>query len=271
MGCCPDKDASNDPGSNTKRNDTEKKESDNNNAGQNESNAKEVEDANKDDEVKKDDEIKEDTVIATRKEIRSLSSKESDRFFNAIKKMMENKNGEAGTSEFFRCASYHGQPAPIYCQHGRETFPGWHRIYLMDFELAIKKADKELGNDGNIGLPYWDWTLKPEDGLPEIVSKKFNWTNDLFPKSISNPPKLIRADNKRVTKDLERYAVMKEANDCLLNAQHYAHASTGNEGITPYPSIETPHNSVHVIVGGRGGPMGSVAWAAYDIAFWYVL
>ena len=68
--------------------------------------------------------------------------------------MMVSKNGVAGSSEFFRLASYHGQPAPIYCQHGRETFPGWHRIYLMEFERALQAADRELGGDGFIGLPY---------------------------------------------------------------------------------------------------------------------
>ena len=34
-------------------------------------------------------------------------------------------------------------------------FPGWHRIYLQQFELALQAADKANGNDGKIGLPYW--------------------------------------------------------------------------------------------------------------------
>ena len=74
----------------------------------------------------------------TRYEIREMSKAQQDRFFDAIDKMMENKDGVPGTSEFFRCASYHGNPPPIYCKHGRETFPGWHRIYLLDFEKAIQ-------------------------------------------------------------------------------------------------------------------------------------
>ena len=59
-------------------------------------------------------------------------------FFDAIDKMMENKDGKPGTSDFYRCASYHGNPPPIYCKHGREQFPGWHRIYLLDFEKALR-------------------------------------------------------------------------------------------------------------------------------------
>ena len=91
--------------------------------------------------------------VVIRREIRSLSEAEGKRFFDAIDQMLKNKAGP-GTSEFFRCASYHGQPAPIYCQHGRETFPGWHRIYLMEFEKALRAADRELGT--LYIFPYFD-------------------------------------------------------------------------------------------------------------------
>ena len=67
---------------------------------------------------------------------------------------MQNRNGP-GTSEFYEIASYHGQPPPIYCEHGRETFPGWHRIYLYEFEQSLQRADRRNGNNGNIALPYW--------------------------------------------------------------------------------------------------------------------
>eukprot|EP01084_Bolivina_argentea_P053345 97923_1 len=176
----------------------------------------------------------------------------------------------SGTSEFYRCASYHGQPAPIYCQHGRETFPGWHRIYLMDFEKAIQAADKQLGNDGNVSLPYWDWSQNPEDGIPKIVRERFTgWPDDFWPDSMkgqSRTSRLIRASDSQVTAQLRSWGVTSDASDCLLATQHWAHASTRFQGT--YPSIETPHNSIHVIAGGNGGQMGSVAWASYDIVFW---
>lgn len=52
-----------------------------------------------------------------------------------------------------------------------------------------------------------------------------------------------------------------------MQTQHWAHASTATTS-RMYPSLEQPHNSMHVIVGGSGGTMSSVAWAAYDIIFW---
>ena len=198
--------------------------------------------------------------MVIRREIRSLSEAEAKRFFDAIDKMLENKSGP-GTSEFYRCASYHGQPAPIYCSHGRETFPGWHRIYLMDFEKALQAADRALGNDGNVALHYWDWTQNPEDGLPKIVRERFNsWPDDFFPESLKDNPsvqRLRRANDRQITSQLRSWGVAREATDSLLATQHWAHASTRFSG--PYPSIESPHNSIHVIVGGNGGQMGSVA------------
>ena len=96
--------------------------------------------------------------VVTRREIRSLSDSEKKRFFDAVDTMMKNENGP-GTSEYYRLASYHGMPPPIYCEHQRETFPGWHRVYLHDFEQTLQRADIKNGNDGNISLPYWYTTI----------------------------------------------------------------------------------------------------------------
>ena len=42
----------------------------------------------------------------------------------------------------------------------------WHRAYLVKFEQALQAADVANGNDGDIGLPYWDCT---DTSHPEIV------------------------------------------------------------------------------------------------------
>ena len=54
---------------------------------------------------------------------------------DAVHKMMENKSGSE-TSEFFRIAGYHGWPSS-YCNHGNETFPIWHRAFVIEMEKAI--------------------------------------------------------------------------------------------------------------------------------------
>ena len=70
-------------------------------------------------------------------------------------------NDSPETSPFFELAGYHGWPGNgnermySYCEHRQETFPGWHRAYLVAFEKGLQEADRALGNDGQIALPYW--------------------------------------------------------------------------------------------------------------------
>eukprot|EP01084_Bolivina_argentea_P297208 512002_1 len=229
-----------------------------------------IENSSEDDEVdeKEIEEAKQPEIAyVTRKALRKMSKEEIDRFFDAVDTMMKSPDGP-GTSEFFRLAAIHGMPRPIYCQHGRETFPGWHRIYLFKFEVALQKADKDNGNDGKIGLPYWDWTSKPEEGLPPSIRERFKvWPDDLFPTNVTPRYPLKRDSDKNIGAKLVSWGSIQSAFDCLLATQHFAHASTGDEQ-PDYPSVEHSHNHLHVIIGGNGGTMSSVAWAAYDIAFW---
>eukprot|EP01084_Bolivina_argentea_P261510 441953_1 len=214
-----------------------------------------------------------------RREIRSLTKDEFDRFVNAVNTMMKNKNG-SGTSEYFRLASYHGEPGD-YCHHNKESFPGWHRIYIYKFEQALQSADIENGNDGNIFLPYWDWTTNTSDKLStDILRGEFTeFPSDFWPENFwdsypnTNPEfekRPVRASDELVTQFIEdeRYGVLTEARDCVLNAEHWKHATKSYMEFSDYASIESPHDSIHGIVGVTGGQMGSVAWAAYDIVFW---
>ncbi|KAH8091503.1 metalloendopeptidase [Aureococcus anophagefferens] len=119
--------------------------------------------------------------VVTRCEARKMPPALQERYAAAVLKMRENKDGAPGTSEYFRLAVMHGgmpelprASFPEYCVHGQEAFPTWHRPYLLDFERALRRADLALGNDGNIGLPYWDWCEPEVNGeiLPGIVRKK---------------------------------------------------------------------------------------------------
>eukprot|EP01047_Picozoa_sp_COSAG01_P110262 COSAG01_NODE_39094_length_481_cov_0.814136_1_plen_116_part_01 len=103
-----------------------------------------------------------------------------ERFAAAVNQMRENTEGP-GTSPFFKLAVMHGGMPPLsqrefpeYCAHRRECFPHWHRPYLVEFEHALQRADIKLGGDGNIALPYWDWSETEVNGevFPRIVREK---------------------------------------------------------------------------------------------------
>ena len=76
-----------------------------------------------------------------RKDIRSLSSSEQTRFYNAAVQMLTNTFRGGESSEFFRIAKMHGCPEPFYCSHGIESFLSWHRPFLIEFEEALQRAD----------------------------------------------------------------------------------------------------------------------------------
>eukprot|EP00928_Gymnodinium_smaydae_P078046 TRINITY_DN6164_c0_g1_i1.p1 TRINITY_DN6164_c0_g1~~TRINITY_DN6164_c0_g1_i1.p1 ORF type:complete len:1000 (+),score=140.68 TRINITY_DN6164_c0_g1_i1:170-3169(+) len=202
-----------------------------------------------------------------RKEIRKMPLHEQRRFVAALRKLFENKNGP-GTSEYFRIAGYHGWPSQ-YCHHAQETFPGWHRGYLVELERALMKADMELGNDGRIGLPYWDWTVEDIDGqyFPRILREEFG----TMPKDLlesGDTSNLNRYGYRYVRHDgelkarLRAAAVADQVDQCLSVAEHWMHASVrfASHGF----SLESPHNSVHVAI---GFPLSTVEYAAFHPIF----
>eukprot|EP00198_Chlamydomonas_reinhardtii_P012027 XP_001701364.1 predicted protein [Chlamydomonas reinhardtii] len=99
--------------------------------------------------------------IVVRQDIRTMSQAMQVRVCEAIEKMMERgwsataqsriwaegpwsvEAGDWAPSEYFRLARYHGWDRN-YCAHGNETFPGWHRAYLLDFERTMQVRGRGL-------------------------------------------------------------------------------------------------------------------------------
>ncbi|EOD20284.1 hypothetical protein EMIHUDRAFT_242159 [Emiliania huxleyi CCMP1516] len=206
----------------------------------------------------------------TRKEIRMMSPEEQQRYAAAVKKMMENTSGPE-SSEFFRLAGYHGWPGNgaernySYCEHRQETFPGWHRAYLIAFEQSLRDADRALGNDGHIGLPYWDVLARPElngQVVPSIVKEHFG-NGTAVPRALldeSLPPGgaahqrkrlwdegYAIADDADLKRTIESQRLPEKIGDALWIRQHYRAAST--YGTSSRDSVETPHDLIHVLSG----------------------
>eukprot|EP01006_Ploeotia_vitrea_P051524 TRINITY_DN67571_c7_g10_i1.p1 TRINITY_DN67571_c7_g10~~TRINITY_DN67571_c7_g10_i1.p1 ORF type:complete len:1088 (-),score=194.31 TRINITY_DN67571_c7_g10_i1:193-3186(-) len=219
--------------------------------------------------------------LALRKEINHMTPAEQQRFMNAVFKMMENTHGPE-TSEFFRLAGYHGWPGDGhghgYCTHRQENFPGWHRIYLREFERALQAADRALGNDGNIGLPYWDWSDRSRGTVPAV------WRNYNLPQGFFDPARLDAQEKignsfftRRMIVDgiankppdhliqgsFDKSNTIRHAATCLRSRAHWVHAQ--RDFNNPETSIEVSHDDVH---GAMGYPMSFIAGAAFDIAFW---
>lgn len=124
--------------------------------------------------------------VVVRRELRTMPRADQERFARAVIRMMENEAGRPRSSEFFRLAAYHGWPERVLCAHDSELFPGWHRGYLCAFEQALQRADRALGGDGQLGLPYWDFTVTRINGevMPAILRQVFHRDPLLYPRQL---------------------------------------------------------------------------------------
>eukprot|EP00927_Polykrikos_kofoidii_P050465 TRINITY_DN44380_c0_g1_i1.p1 TRINITY_DN44380_c0_g1~~TRINITY_DN44380_c0_g1_i1.p1 ORF type:complete len:978 (-),score=171.58 TRINITY_DN44380_c0_g1_i1:236-3169(-) len=214
-----------------------------------------------------------DTTVVVRKELRHMSENEQTRFAKALNLLMENKKGPRGdeypqSSEFYRIASYHGFPNQ-YCEHAQESFGVWHRAYLVDLEQCLRRADKELGGDGNIGLPYWDWSQVEVDGqfVPKIIREFFGeMQGGLVSPTVDGAP-LVESGYTQIRSDEDMKAsllatkIIEMASGCLLQNEHWMFMS--NRNLVGY-NLEEPHNEIHVL---SGFPMNDNGFAAYHPLF----
>jgi hypothetical protein len=97
--------------------------------------------------------------VAVRKNQNKLTDAEKTRVTNAVKKM---KAETAQPYNYDKYVTMHnnafvGGPDANPAHMGPAFFP-WHRYFLLKFEHDLQDADRALGGDGGLTLPYWDWT-----------------------------------------------------------------------------------------------------------------
>lgn len=125
------------------------------------------------------------------------------------------------------------------CQHGTQFFFSWHRMYLYFFERILRAKS---GNP-NLTLPYWNYqtnpVLHPAYRNNAVSNKLYDGTRNATINSGGpiGPGPLT--------------AIQNAMNDIAF--------------FDFQSSIEGPHGSIHVLIGGN---MGSVPTAAKDPVFW---
>ena len=175
---------------------------------------------------------------------------------------------------------------PFYCKHGVYTFIAWHTPYIYQFELLLNKYNTSNNND-YITLPYLDLT---------DFSNNFTFINEptitiFFDKkqiTIDNPlasayyyvngvkTKITREGfltpkTKRERSQLN--TVKKQLNNALYATTYERFSSlpvthTASNVVADYVPLETPHNQLHDIIGGKSGNMSDITISAFDPLFW---
>ncbi len=146
---------------------------------------------------------------------------------------------------WFYQAAIHGTPDPrnLTAWNTCHTDPGffwaWHRMYLYWFERIVRKYGKMY----DWAIPYWDWTNPSERAIPA----PFRTVGDtLF--------------------DASRNASMNGGGELSTSlATSVSNAMALLDYFNAQSSVNGPHGSVHVTVGGN---MSSVSSAARDPIFW---
>jgi tyrosinase len=172
-------------------------------------------------------------------------------------------------------AAMHGTlqkpPSPLWngCKHYSWYFVVWHRMYVYYFEQVIREAIEQAGGPADWALPYWNYELdKAHASIPEQFRNPTvkGQPNPLYVQQRASG--INTGSPLKLATTTSRFALVRP---------NFTGATEFGGGISsPVPQFweeagaleETPHNSVHGAVGGRGGWMNNPLLAAQDPIFW---
>jgi hypothetical protein len=114
-------------------------------------------------------------AITFRKEIRKMSSKELDRYFDALwtYKLYGRQDGLDYFKTYDDLVAQHALASyntTVDQAHQYGAFLVWHGVYVRELELAIQSIDR------SVSVPYWDWTIDSALSTPsssEIFTSKY--------------------------------------------------------------------------------------------------
>lgn len=179
---------------------------------------------------------------------------------------------------------------PQYCPHGVKHFLIWHTVYLIEFELLLNRYNQSKLSNEYISLPWLNIASigTDIDGNYDFMSDNYITIQfDLKNITIPNPLVAGKIYLDFTVQKTKRNGYLKtktssqknrmnitqmQFENSLLITNYESLSSTDiprkRTTITNTISLETPHNTLHVTVGGSGGSMSSVSTAAHDPIFW---
>ena len=119
-----------------------------------------------------------------RRDIAHLENRAKQNLISSLSLLQDDDSADG----FAAISAFHGLPAqcpdpsnPKYacCIHGMPSFPLWHRLYVRQFEIALKR------HGSFNAVPYWDWT-NPITDLPSLLTDP-SYYDAVGDKVIDNP------------------------------------------------------------------------------------
>lgn len=161
-----------------------------------------------------------------------------------------------------RQAQIHNGNNMVRCPHGNWFFLPWHRAYLLAFE----KICRQLSNDPNFALPYWDWTANPQ--LPAaFASQTFNsQPNALFDGTRSSQTVTIPTNvaGSQVIAQILSETTFEIFGSSRPSGQNNTNQQWQIAGGLKGPFESNPHDQVHVRISGHMvslmSPLDPIFW-----------
>jgi len=175
---------------------------------------------------------------------------------------------------------------PFYCAHSVEPFISWHVPYLYEFEKLLNMYNYSH-DKSYIALPYFDITQQDHDyffltchELTILYNKQYITVRNplasayYYPNGVKKRTKRNGYVQAVTAKDFKQLKTVRRQLYNTLHAKTYEEFSSQLVSVIKtykpygYVPLETPHNSIHDIIGGDGGNMSDISISAFDPIFW---
>jgi hypothetical protein len=197
-----------------------------------------------------------------RKDVTSLNAEELEALGKAFSELM--KRDPSHPDSYFALAGVHGLPEQ-WCAHHVDPFNPWHRIYLRQFEDALRAVP----GCENVTLPYWDFTTLLPDVLRRPPFDAYTLTED--PGAGASPPvsdpdykppyTTKRFSPEQILDNMQQNGVIDDITTSLDQSRW------GNFNTNGYQDFSIQaHDGGHDSV---GPTMADQDVASYDPVFWF--
>lgn len=188
-----------------------------------------------------------------RKDIRELSQEELQKLKKAFSGIMARDPDELNS--YFAQAAKHWLPAPTFCLHHENRYNPWHRVYLEQFEDALRS----IRGCAAVTLPYWDIT-----GPFPAVLRQPPFDSYTLPKRIGPGfdagYQTRRNSVQQIAAGIASFGIADQIERAMGQSEWERFTSFGPDG------IEGAHDSGHVAC---GPTMSTPDAAAFDPLFWF--
>jgi tyrosinase len=215
------------------------------------------------------------STVFVRRDVSSLGSGDQTlAAYAAAVGEMRRRGPSDPTSWTFQAAIHGTVQSPLsgqnQCQHATWFFVSWHRMYVYYFERIVRAAVIGAGGPSDWALPYWNYEL---GGANAAIPAAFR-----APTTSGQPNPLYVG--KRAPGINAGHQVPPAAASATFALSRPAYVGGAEFGGGQTPVLfqqfqgptgrleQTPHNDMHMAVGGQTGLMGDPDTAAEDPIFW---